>query len=294
MSLLLAGIFTALIFALTTPSAQALTTVPTKMNFQGRLADSAGNVKANGTYNMRLKLYTVSTGGSNVWSEDRLVSATQGVTVTNGNFSIQLGSITTLPASLFASGDLYLEVELPTPATATSASPTWTEGAMTPRNQMATSAYAYNAETLDGLDSASFGQLGSSNVWTNTNTFNVLGVNAFRVQNGSAVDVLNINTSAVTVTVSADTTFAAGKSVTIVGGNTASRPGSPTEGMVYYDTDTDKLEVYSNGKWQADRTDAVLVAASNSSSPIKTLPTTWQMVTPVQLQMVTKYKSTKP
>ncbi|MEO5499652.1 MAG: right-handed parallel beta-helix repeat-containing protein, partial [Candidatus Saccharimonadales bacterium] len=41
------------------------------------------------------------------------------------------------------------------------------------------------------------------------------------------------------------------------------------EGMVYYDTDTDKLEVYSNGKWQADRTDAVLIAASNSSQSDK-------------------------
>ena len=159
-----------LLFTAVAP-ASALTTVPTKMNFQGRLTDASGNIKPNGTYNMRLKLYTVNSGGTSVWSEDRLVSATQGVTVTNGLFSIQLGSITTLPASLFASGQLYLEVELPTPATATSASPTWTEGPMTPRNQMATSAYAYNAETLDGLDSASFGQLSTANTWSGTNTF---------------------------------------------------------------------------------------------------------------------------
>ena len=101
-------VFVVLVFGLvlslfSTPT-QALTTVPTKMNFQGRLTDAAGAIKPDGTYNMRLKLFTVSTAGTNVWSEDRLVSATQGVTVTNGLFSIQLGEITSLPASLFASG----------------------------------------------------------------------------------------------------------------------------------------------------------------------------------------------
>ena len=121
---------------------------------------------------MKLRLYTANSGGSAVWTEDRLVSAGQGVTLTNGLFSVKLGDVTSLPANLFASGELYLEVELPTPATATSSSPSWTEGAMTPRNQMATSAYAYNSETLDGLDSDAFGKLGSANTWSGNNTFN--------------------------------------------------------------------------------------------------------------------------
>ena len=174
-----------------TPSASALTTVPTKMNFQGRLTDNTGNIKPNGTYNMKLRLYTVNSGGSAVWTEDRLVSAGNGVTVTNGLFSIQLGSVTSLPASLFASGALYLEVELPTPATATTSGvPTWTEGAMTPRNQMATSAYAYNAETLDGKDSADFGQLVANNTWTG----------AYNIFNGE----VQINAGSLPVSVTAD------------------------------------------------------------------------------------------
>jgi fibronectin-binding autotransporter adhesin len=60
--------------------------------------------------------------------------------------------------------------------------------------------------------------------------------------------------------------LAANQSLTVTGGNTASRPGSPTEGMVYYDTDTKQLLTYANGKWQADRSDAILVAANNSST----------------------------
>lgn len=186
------------LFALFPTPASALTTVPTLMNFQGRLTDSAGNIKPNGTYNMKLRLYTVASGGSTVWTEDRLVSASQGVTVTNGLFSIQLGSVTSLPASLFASGALYLEVELPTPATATSASPVWTEGAMSPRNQMATSAYAYNAETIDGLDSSALGQLSANNIFTGTSNIFRPGSNGaavFDIQTASSQSLFNVDTT---------------------------------------------------------------------------------------------------
>jgi parallel beta-helix repeat protein len=283
-------------------SASALTTVPTKMNFQGRLTDSAGNVKANGTYNMKLRLYTVNSGGSAVWTEDRLVSAGNGVTVTNGLFSIQLGSVTTLPATLFASGALYLEVELPTPATATTSGvPTWTEGAMTPRNQMATSAYAYSAETLDGKDSTDFGQLVASNTWSGgynifngevqinagllpvsvsadeiffeagSNGFTVNTQGLFSVQNSTGSQtLLSVNTANTTITLGATTTLAANQSIRVIGGATGTRPVSPSEGMIYFDTSTKQLLTYSNGKWQADRTTGTkIVAASNSSQAAK-------------------------
>lgn len=65
-------------------------------------------------------------------------------------------------------------------------------------------------------------------------------------------------------------TLASNQTINLTGGTTASRPGSPTEGMLYFDTDTDKLLVYSNGKWQADRSTATkIVAASNSSQAAK-------------------------
>ena len=179
----------ATIFVLVTNNsapASALTTVPTRMNFQGRLADSTGNIKQNGTYNMRLRLYTAASGGTAVWTEDRLVSAGNGITLTNGLFALQLGSVTALPASLFASGPLYLEVELPTPATATSSSPSWTEGAMTPRNQMATSAYAYNAELLDGQDGDYY--LNASNLNAGTvNSARITGAYANMTGTGALV-----------------------------------------------------------------------------------------------------------
>ncbi|HEX8389970.1 MAG TPA: hypothetical protein VF597_00950 [Candidatus Saccharimonadales bacterium] len=182
----------------------AVTTVPTKMNFQGRLTNAAGITVPDGTYNIRLKLYTVSSAGTAVWSEDRLVSAGQGVVVTKGLFTVKLGDVTTLPATLFASGDLYLEIELPTPATATTSSPSWTEGAMTPRNQLATSAYAYNSETLDGLDSADFAQTAGNNTWSGTNAFNgsTLSVGGSpNVAKFSVGTLLNADTTNMNVTV---------------------------------------------------------------------------------------------
>jgi len=239
-SLVFVAILTSLLLVSDT---HAVTTVPTKMNFQGRLTDSAGNVKADGTYNMKLRLYTVSTSGSPVWSEDRLVSATQGVTVTNGVFSIQLGSVTTLPASLFASGDLYLSVELPSVATATSSSPSWTEGAMTPRNQLATSAYAYNTETLDGLDSADFGQLTASNSWTGS-TFSIGGsANAAKFNVGS---IFNVDTAASKITIGASDTTG---TVLVLDTKTDAGDPSGTNGAMYYNSNSNTFRCYQNSAW---------------------------------------------
>ena len=62
--------------------------------------------------------------------------------------------------------------------------------------------------------------------------------------------------------------LAAQKTITLTGSTTANRPAG-AEGQMYYDTDTDKLLVYSNGKWQTDRSDTLIVAASDSSQRMK-------------------------
>lgn len=65
-------------------------------------------------------------------------------------------------------------------------------------------------------------------------------------------------------------TIAAGQTIRLVGGATNTRPASPTEGMMYFDTTTKQLLIYANGKWQADtKTATFVVAASNSSQSDK-------------------------
>ena len=85
----------------------------------------------------------------------------------------------------------------------------------------------------------------------------------------SSATALNIGAASPTTTainLNQSATVAAGKSLTITGGNTASRPASPTEGMVYYDTTTKALLVYANGKWQSDRSTANKIVAMGSPS----------------------------
>ena len=142
-------------------TAHAVQSVPYKMNFQGRLNDASGNPVAPGNYNMKFRIYDAASGGTLLWSEQRANSASTGVTVTNGGlFSVQLGDVASLPVAIFNSAtSIYFEIELPTPATATcttASCESYTEGAMTPRNPLGSSAYAFNADTLDGYDSSYF------------------------------------------------------------------------------------------------------------------------------------------
>jgi hypothetical protein len=58
---------------------------------------------------------------------------------------------------------------------------------------------------------------------------------------------------------------AAQQTIRLVGGTTAQRPGSPTEGMLYFDTDTKQLVIYANGKWQADRSTATKIVGTSAS-----------------------------
>lgn len=155
-------------------SVDAAQTVPYTMNFQGRLTTTGGSPYADGLYNMKFRIFDAATVGTELWTETR--ETTNRVQVTNGLFSVQLGQVNALSPTLFnSSAGRYFEIELPTPATATcstAACGVFSEGAMTPRNKLATSAYAFNSDTIDGIDGASLAQLGTNNTFTAANTFN--------------------------------------------------------------------------------------------------------------------------
>jgi hypothetical protein len=185
------------------PVAHAVQTVPYKMNFQGRLTDSTGTIMPDGLYNMTFRIYDAATAGTLQWSELREVG--NRVQVTNGLFSTQLGDVTSLPPGIFTNQNLYFEIELPTPATATcstSACASYTEGPMTPRNKLATSAYAFNADQIDGIDGSSLARNDTANTFSVANTFN--GDVAVGSTNSATKFVVNDNSGAALLT--ADTT----------------------------------------------------------------------------------------
>jgi hypothetical protein len=124
----------------------ATVTVPQLINYQGRLTDAAGN-PLTGTYNMTFCLYEAATGGTALWTE------TQAVNVTYGVFSALLGSITTIPTTVFGSTNLYLGVRV------------GSDGEMTPRRRVVSAGYAYKAEdasTLQGLQPSAFASAGQA------------------------------------------------------------------------------------------------------------------------------------
>jgi hypothetical protein len=114
--------------------------VPERINYQGKLADKDGN-PLTGTYNMAFYLFSSSSGGSAIWSENH-----PSVQVTDGIYSVQLGDLT---VDLFENNELYLEVEI--------------EGeTLVPRQQLTSTAFSMkaakseDADTLDGKDSSEF------------------------------------------------------------------------------------------------------------------------------------------
>jgi len=117
-------------------SAQA---VPKLINCQGRLTDSEG-VSLSGTYMIRFKLFADVTGGSALWSEQ------QDVTIVDGIYNVQLGSVNALSVSLFDQEALYLEVEIFHSSTG------WET--LSPRQQLTSAAFAINADRLDGVEAA--------------------------------------------------------------------------------------------------------------------------------------------
>ncbi|MCK4918690.1 MAG: hypothetical protein KAS02_02815, partial [Candidatus Pacebacteria bacterium] len=118
-----------------------------EINYQGKLTDSAGVGVTDGDYNMEFKLYTVSSGGTAIWTET--LTLTNKVTVASGLFSVLLGNITSI-AGVDFNQDLYLGVNIGGTGTAS-----W-DGEMTPRKQIASVPSAFEADQLDGLDSTQF------------------------------------------------------------------------------------------------------------------------------------------
>jgi hypothetical protein len=182
---------------------------PGKINYQGRLTNASGTLMSDGQYNMKFRIYSVASGGAALWTETR--ETTNRVTVTNGQFNVQLGAVTTIPDSVFAADTTYFEVELPTPASATCSTAScgvYTEGAMTPRQPVSSAAYALqanNASTLDGIDSTSFARNDASNTFSSSNTFN--STVTIGSTNSATKFVINDNSSAALFTADTSATI---------------------------------------------------------------------------------------
>ena len=107
------------------------------INFQGKLVNSAGLNVADGSYSVVFSLYTVSSGGTNLWQE------TQNVSTVDGLFRVELGSVSSLSSVNFNNDSLYLGIKV------------GADAEMTPRVRYTATPYAFQAKNVSwsGLQS---------------------------------------------------------------------------------------------------------------------------------------------
>ena len=126
------GICIFIIFAILTLFAStAFSAVPEVINYQGSLSDNGGN-PINATLNITFVLYDAEVAGSNLWQE------TQSVTVTNGQFSVQLGAdgLNPLDSTIFEN-PIFLGIQVDADAE------------MTPRQALSAVGYAFRSKTVE-------------------------------------------------------------------------------------------------------------------------------------------------
>ena len=115
--------------------------VPQLINYQGYLTNSGGN-PVDGDLSMEFAIYNVATEGTPLWSETHPT-----VTVTDGYFSVLLGSDTPIPQSVFDGGGRYLGITV------------GSDAEMTPRKRMVSVGYAFraaDADSLGGFDASDY------------------------------------------------------------------------------------------------------------------------------------------
>lgn len=122
------------------------------LNFQARLETASGAIAADGFYNVRFRLYNVSTGGTALWTESYFVASSTGIRTANGYLTTNLGSQTPFPASIDWGQQLYLTMEVG----GTGSTPAW-DGEMNPRLPLTSvpSAFALNSyNSANGFSSS--------------------------------------------------------------------------------------------------------------------------------------------
>ncbi len=105
--------------------------VPGLMTFQGRLTDTSNN-PLGGSHALVFRIFDAPAAGSQLWTETQ-----PAVAVTNGVFSVYLGTVTPLTPEVFAGATTYLEIVV--------------DGTtLSPRERLVASPYAVSARQLQG------------------------------------------------------------------------------------------------------------------------------------------------
>lgn len=137
------------------PSSSLFAASPTILGYQGRLANASGALlggSSGTTYYFKFSLWNASSNGTKLWPSSEPTAVP--VTVTEGLFNVNIGDTASgYPDALdyaFDSSDLFLKVEVSTTINGT-------YEPLTPRQRVASSAFAQVAGAVNSTRSSSFG-----------------------------------------------------------------------------------------------------------------------------------------
>jgi hypothetical protein len=135
-----------------------------EINFQGQLTYSNGD-PIDSTVAITFDIYAASTGGTSLWTETH-----SSITVTDGVFDVVLGSTNALPDTLFANNtSLWVQSTVGTTV-------------ISPRVELTSVPWAFDAATLDGVDGGGYALAGHDHL--NETWNNAAGTIALRIQGG--------------------------------------------------------------------------------------------------------------
>jgi len=86
--------------------------IPRILSYQGILADSLGNPKADGTYTFAFRLYSTLSGGTAIWTEQKTLTVKRGLFQTNLGDQVVFGSSLTFTQPYWLSIQVASEPEL--------------------------------------------------------------------------------------------------------------------------------------------------------------------------------------
>lgn len=134
LSVLLTGAI--LLHPLISAAQSAMPDIPDHVGYQGRLTDAGGTAQT-GSFDMMFCIYDQATMGVDLWCETQTA-----VSVTDGVFSVQLGSAASFPSGLFDEANRYLGITIVGDP----------DGELVPRIAITSNGYAFTAANSDLLD----------------------------------------------------------------------------------------------------------------------------------------------
>jgi hypothetical protein len=224
--------------------------VPLILNYQGRLADSGGNLLGGtGTdVDFRFSIWDASTSGSQIWPAS--TPSTMAVEVKEGVFNVGIGDTTAsgdaLTIDVFDNDPIYLEVQVYGTSSAS-----WET--FTPRQRVQAGAFSIRAATVEALRVST----------TSDYTFQVENTDA------SAVANLQVEGQVVVGTFASDPTAVASGSIVYVAGNLKYWNGSAWQTLTTASGSTTLQSAYDLGNTitATDARDISFTLADTATDP---------------------------